>query len=88
MIILELVLIVVVAYVCISLVTFGYMLVSFGSKTKSTHPEMKKVRPSDPLLVVSFNGPPRTSGNEQSGDLGFARFLADNPSDDRHNDGA
>ena len=83
MIVLELVLVAVVAYVAVSLVTFGWMLASYGSKTKNAHPEMKEVRPNDPLLVVSFNGPLRSHDAQQSPDLGFAKFLSDNPSRDR-----
>ena len=83
MIILELVLIAVVTYVCISLVTFGWMLASYGSKTKNAHPEMKEVRPNDSLLVVSFNGPLRSRDAQQSPDLGFAKFIADHPPSDR-----
>ena len=88
MIVLELVLIAVVAYVSISLVTFGWMLASYGSNTRSKHPEMKEVRPNDPLLVVSFNGPLRSRDAQQSPDLGFSRFLSDNPPCDRNDDGA
>jgi hypothetical protein len=56
---------------------------SKDSKTQNTHPEMREVRPNDPLLVVKFDGPPRSSGSEQSGDLGFHEFLANRGTGDR-----
>lgn len=87
MIILELILIAVVAYVGVSLVTFGWMLASYGPKTKRTHPEMAKVRPNDPLLTVSFNGPLSSRNAQQSPDLGFAKFLSDYSPSDRNHDG-
>jgi hypothetical protein len=46
------------------------------SKPKHQHPEMRKVKPNEPLLVVRFDGTPGTSGPEQHSDLGFSEFLA------------
>jgi hypothetical protein len=59
---------------------------SKGFKTQSNHPEMREVRPSDPLLLVKFDGSPRTPGFEQSGDLGFHEFLANRGTGDRNHD--
>jgi ABC-type uncharacterized transport system substrate-binding protein len=59
---------------------------SKDSKTQNTHPEMRKVRPNDPLLVVKFDGPPRTPGSEQSGDLGFHEFLTNRGTGDGNHD--
>lgn len=59
---------------------------SNGFKTQHTHPEMREVRSTDPLLVVKFDGPPRSSGSEQSGDLGFNEFLTNRGSSDGNND--
>jgi hypothetical protein len=59
---------------------------SKGFKTQNTHPEMREVRPNDPLLVVKFDGPPRSSGSEQHPDLGFNEFLANRGTGNGNND--
>jgi hypothetical protein len=59
---------------------------SKDSKTQSSHPEMREVRPNDPLLVVKFDGSPRTPGSEQHPDLGFNEFLANRGTSDGNHD--
>ncbi len=59
---------------------------SKDSKTQNPHPEMREVRPNDPLLVVKFDGSPRSSGSEQHPDLGFNEFLANRGTSDGNND--
>jgi hypothetical protein len=59
---------------------------SKDSKTQNTHPEMREVRPNDPLLVVKFDGPPRSSGSEQRPDCGFSEFLANRGTGNGNND--
>ena len=78
-------------YLTISLIVYMAMfrfILKQGKETKTQyqHPEMKEVRPGDPLLVVNFDGPPRSLRSEQSSDLGFAQFLADRGSGDGDND--
>lgn len=57
-----------------------------GLRIRQMHPEMKEVRPDDPLLVVNFDGPSRSLSTDKSPDLGFSRFLADRDADDRDHD--
>lgn len=81
----------VLVYVIVSAVLFVWVMSGarfkrLHSKTISNHPEMAEVRRTDPLLVVNFDGPPRSRGDEQSGDLGFARFLADHGTSDGDHD--
>jgi hypothetical protein len=58
------------------------------SKTTNNHPEMTEVRKGDGLLVVHFhdNSTNDSLRTQQSGDLGFSRFLADHPPSDGDND--
>ena len=81
----------VLVYLIVSIVIYVEMFrflqrQSNGFKTQHTHPEMREVRPNDPLLVVKFDGTPRTPGSEQSGDLGFSKFLTNRGSGDGNND--
>ena len=76
-------------YLAISLTVYMAMfrfILRQGKETKAQyqHPEMKEVRPGDPLLVVKFDGTPSASGLEQHPDCGFAKFLANRDSGDRN----
>ena len=78
-------------YLTISLIVYMGMfhfILRQGKETKTQyqHPEMKEVRPGDPLLVVKFDGPPRSLRPEQSDNLGFNQFLANRDSGNRNND--
>jgi len=78
-------------YLTISLIVYMAMfrfILRQGKETKTQyqHPEMKEVRPGDPLLVVKFDGPPSTLRPEQSPDLGWNEFLANRNSGNRDND--
>lgn len=81
----------VILYVVVSAAFFVWVLNGarfkrLHLKTTARHPEMEEVRRTDPLLVVRFDGPPRTRDAEQPADLGFAEFLADNGADLRDRD--
>lgn len=81
----------VLIYLIVSIVIYVEMFrflqrQSKDSKTQNIHPEMREVRPDDPLLVVKFDGPPRSPGSEQPGNLGFNEFLANRGSGDGNND--
>ena len=54
--------IVVFIYVILSIVFYIKLFQSF--KTYSNHPEMKKVKRGEKLLVVKFHDTSRTPGNE------------------------
>lgn len=57
-----------------------------GFKTYDVHPEMKEVRPDDPLLTIHFDGSSSAPSSDESPDLGFSRFLADHGAHDWDND--
>lgn len=78
-------------YLLVSLFVYAWMFRTIlrhdkGFRIQNVHPEMKEVRPNDPLLVIDFDGPPRTLSSDESPDLGFTQFLADRNSDDRDYD--
>lgn len=83
----------VLLYVGLSLVFYAKMFQAMKAKhqgfnTRNPHPEAREVKRGESLLVVRFDDSPTTPDNSQSGDLGFSLFLANNPPDDRNNDGA
>jgi len=72
----------VVLYVLISAFVFVKMLKGASKKYRQTritnnHPELRGVRPDEPLLVIRFDERPCGDSSERPADLGFARFLAD-----------
>ena len=78
-------------YLAISLIVYMAMFRFIlrqgkGINTKYQHPEMKEVRPGDPLLVIKFDGPPDSIRTRQPDDLGFSQFLADHPPGPRNHD--